>query len=199
MPLPLVLIRSKEAHSTLGSFSDLESGSLLRSSEGDADLDLLGEVGVDGVDFGAFGGTGVLDLLLGGREKRVKRGLVSLREMEEPGTKRGKEVEEEGTNHLVGLPSSSVRLPPREVDRLPYDGLSLRVVVLENELNGRRNKVDSSPQKESEGEASQRGGTRSALSRLDAFLLHSLLTHPVTEKMSCNMIQEPSSRAEYQT
>ena len=61
--VPLLLVGSEKAHSSVRSGSDLESGRLLGPGEGDRDLELLGQVGVDRVRLPAVDGAGVLDLL----------------------------------------------------------------------------------------------------------------------------------------
>ena len=61
--VPLLLVGSEEAHSSVGSCSDLESGRLLGLGELDRDLELLGQVGGDRVRLLPVGRAGVLDLL----------------------------------------------------------------------------------------------------------------------------------------
>jgi hypothetical protein len=61
--VPLLLVGSEEAHASVGSGPDLEAGRLLGLGEGDGDLKLLGQIGVDLVLLLTVGRAGVLDLL----------------------------------------------------------------------------------------------------------------------------------------
>lgn len=108
MALPLLLVRPKEAHPSVGSLSNLEPGRLLGSSQGDADLDLLGQVGVDGVDFGTVRRSGVFDFLISVRFGSKKRGGWVCKEGEEREGRRGRETDSppRSTSLLVHSPST---------------------------------------------------------------------------------------------